>query len=115
MAAAHHELGNLNVILDRNRIQNDDFCEAQMRMFDIPAKWKAFGWNVKEIDGHNMDEVVEGMNYLSNTNDGPSILIAHTVKGHGVSFMADNPAFHGAAPNDEQYAQAMAELGEVVA
>ena len=100
MAAAHHEL---------------DFCEAQMRMFDIPAKWKAFGWNVKEIDGHNMEEVVEGMNYLSNTNDGPSILIAHTVKGHGVSFMADNPAFHGAAPNDEQYAQAMAELGEVVA
>ena len=113
MAARHHELGNLNVILDRNRIQNDDFCETQMRMFDIPAKWKAFGWNVKEIDGHNMDEVVEGMNFLSSTNDGPSILIAHTVKGHGVSFMADNPAFHGAAPNDEQYAQAMVELGEV--
>ena len=103
------------MILDRNRIQNDDFCETQMRMFDIPAKWKAFGWNVKEIDGHNMDEVVEGMNFLSTTNDGPSILIAHTVKGHGVSFMADNPAFHGAAPNDEQYAQAMAELGEVKA
>ena len=100
MAAAHHELGNLNVILDRNRIQNDDFCEEQMRMFDIPAKWKAFGWNVKEIDGHNMQEVVEGVEYLSNTNNGPSILIAHTVKGHGVSFMADNPAFHGAAPND---------------
>ena len=115
MAAAHHELGNLKVILDRNRIQNDDFCQQQMRMFDIPAKWKAFGWNVKEIDGHNMDEVVEGMNFLSSTNDGPSILIAHTVKGHGVSFMADNPAFHGAAPNDEQYAQAMAELGEAVA
>ena len=115
MAATHHELGNLNVILDRNRIQNDDFCEAQMRMFDIPAKWKAFGWNVKEIDGHNMEEIVDGLNFLQSSNDGPSILIAHTVKGHGVSFMADNPAFHGAAPNDEQYAQAMAELGEVVA
>ena len=115
MAAAHHELGNLNVILDRNRIQNDDFCEAQMRMFNIPAKWKAFGWNVKEIDGHNMEEIVDGLDFLKSSNDGPSILIAHTVKGHGVSFMADNPAFHGAAPNDEQYAQAMAELGEVVA
>ena len=113
MAAAHHELANLNVILDRNRIQNDDFCEAQMRMFDIPAKWKAFGWNVKEIDGHNMEEIVDGMQFLSTTNSGPSILIAHTVKGHGVSFMADNPAFHGAAPNDEQYALAMQELGEV--
>ena len=111
MAAAHHELGNLKVILDRNRIQNDDFCETQMRMFDIPAKWRAFGWNVKEIDGHNMREVVEGINYLSETNDGPSILIAHTVKGKGVSFMEDNPSFHGAAPNDEQYGQALAELG----
>jgi transketolase len=106
MAAAHHELGNLNVILDRNRIQNDDFCEA---------KWKAFGWNVKEIDGHNMEEIVGGLEFLSTSNDGPSILIAHTVKGHGVSFMANNPAFHGAAPNDEQYALAMAELGEVKA
>jgi transketolase len=111
MAAAHHELGNLKVILDRNRIQNDDFCERQMRMFDIPAKWRAFGWNVKEIDGHDMNDVVEGMNFLTETNDGPSILIAHTVKGKGVSFMEDNPAFHGAAPNDEQYAQALTELG----
>ena len=111
MAAAHHELGNLKVILDRNRIQNDDFCETQMRMFDIPAKWRAFGWNVKEIDGHDMNEVVEGMNYLAETNDGPSILIAHTVKGKGISFMEDNPSFHGAAPNDEQYALALSELG----
>jgi len=60
-----------------------------------------------------MEEIMDGMQFLSSTNDGPSILIAHTVKGHGVSFMADNPAFHGAAPNDEQYALAMQELGEV--
>ena len=115
MAAAHHELGNLNVILDRNRIQNDDFCETQMRMFDIPAKWRSFGWNVKEINGHDMNEILEGLDFLSSSNDGPSILIAHTVKGNGISYMADNPAFHGAAPNDEQYHQAMDELGEVSA
>lgn len=115
MAAAHHELGNLNVILDRNRIQNDDFCETQMRMFDIPAKWRSFGWNVKEINGHDMSEIVDGLNFLGTSNDGPSILIAHTVKGNGISYMADNPAFHGAAPNDEQYQQAMLELGEVSA
>lgn len=113
MAAAHHELGNLKVILDRNRIQNDDFCLEQMRMFDIPAKWKAFGWNVKEIDGHDMDDIVEGIKFLDSSNDAPSILIAHTVKGKGVSFMEDNPSFHGAAPNDEQFALAMAELGAV--
>lgn len=115
MAARHHELGNLKVILDRNRIQNDDFCEVQMRMFDIPAKWKAFGWSVKEIDGHNMGEISEGLDFLENTNDGPAILIAHTIKGAGISYMENNPSFHGAAPNDEQFHQAMVELGEVEA
>lgn len=115
MAARHHELGNLKVILDRNRIQNDDFCEVQMRMFDIPAKWKSFGWAVKEIDGHNMKEISEGLDFLEQTNDGPAILIAHTIKGAGISYMENNPSFHGAAPNDEQFHQAMIELGEVEA
>ena len=113
MAATHHELGNLKVILDRNRIQNDDFCLEQMRMFDIPAKWKAFGWNVMEIDGHDMSEIVNGIKFLDESNDAPSILIAHTVKGKGVSYMEDNPSFHGAAPNDEQFEIAMKELGAV--
>lgn len=115
MAARHHELGNLKVILDRNRIQNDDFCEVQMRMFDIPAKWKSFGWAVKEIDGHNMKEISEGLDFLEQTNDGPAILIAHTIKGAGISYMENNPSFHGAAPNDEQFQRAMIELGEVEA
>jgi len=115
MAAKHHELGNLKVILDRNRIQNDDFCEAQMRMFDIPAKWRSFGWNVMEIDGHDMNEVIKGLDFLIDNKDNPAILVAHTIKGKGVSYMEDNPSFHGAAPNDEQFKQAMEELGEVVA
>ena len=115
MAAKHHELGNLKVILDRNRIQNDDFCESQMRMFDIPAKWRSFGWEVMEIDGHNTEDIVRGLDFLVNTNDNPAILIAHTIKGKGVSYMEDNPAFHGAAPNDEQFQIAMEELGEVMA
>ena len=113
MAAKHHELGNLKVILDCNRIQNDDFCDTQMRMFDIPAKWQSFGWDVKEIDGHNMEEIVAGLDFLVGNDDNPAILIAHTVKGKGVSYMEDNPAFHGAAPNDEQFDIAMVELGEV--
>ena len=115
MAAKHHELGNLKVILDRNRIQNDDFCETQMRMFDIPGKWKSFGWDVMEIDGHNTEEIVKGLDFLVNTNDNPAILIAHTIKGKGVSYMEDNPAFHGAAPNDDQFRVAMEELGGVIA
>ena len=113
MAAKHHELGNLKVILDCNRIQNDDFCDTQMRMFDIPAKWRSFGWDVKEIDGHNMEEIVAGLDFLVANDSNPAILIAHTVKGKGVSYMEDNPAFHGAAPNDEQFDIAMVELGEV--
>jgi len=115
MAAKHHELGNLKVILDRNRIQNDDFCETQLRMFDIPGKWRSFGWDVMEIDGHNTEQVVKGLDFLISNNDNPAILIANTIKGKGVSYMEDNPAFHGAAPNDEQFRVAMEELGEVLA
>ena len=111
MAARHHELGNLKVFLDRNNIQNDDFCEVQMRMFDIATKWNGFGWAVKEIDGHNMSEIVDAIAWLDTITDKPAIIIANTVKGKGVSFMENNPAFHGAPPNDEQLRQALSELG----
>ena len=114
MAAAHHELGNLNVFLDCNGIQNDDFCEVQMRMFDIPAKWNSFGWAVKVIDGHDMNEIVESIAWMDTITDRPSIVIAKTIKGKGVSFMENNPAFHGAAPSDEQLSQALTELGVAV-
>ena len=112
MAAKHHELDNLNVILDCNRIQNDDFVESQMRMFNIADKWLSFGWNVKEIDGHNMYEIIDGMRWLKSNKDAPSVLIANTIKGKGVSYMENNPKFHGAAPNEEQYELALKELGE---
>ena len=111
MASAHHELGNLKLFVDCNRIQNDDFCENQMRMFDIPTKWRSFGWEVKEIDGHNMEEIVSSIEWMDSITDKPSVVIANTVKGKGVSFMEDNPGFHGAAPNDEQLDIALRELG----
>ena len=111
MAAVHHELGNLKVFVDRNRIQNDDFVDAQMRMFDVPAKWKAFGWEVKEIDGHDMDEILEGLTWLDSIDEGPAVIIANTVKGKGISYMENNPAFHGAPPSDEQLLIGLRELG----
>lgn len=111
MAAKHHELGNLKVIVDMNGIQNDDFVDVQMRMFDIPAKWSGFGWPVKVIDGHDMEEILDGIAWADSITDGPAVIIAHTVKGKGVSFMENNPAFHGAAPSDEQLAQGLEELG----
>ena len=111
MAAAHHELGNLKVFVDCNRIQNDDFVEKQMRMFDIAAKWESFGWAVREIDGHNMQEILDALDWFDGVGNKPAVIVANTVKGKGVSFMENNPAFHGAAPNDEQLGQGLAELG----
>jgi len=110
MSARHYELGKLKVILDRNGIQNDDYIDAQMRMFDVPAKWRGFGWHVREIDGHDMAEILDGIDWLDLMDDGPAILIANTVKGKGISFMENNPAFHGAAPSDEQLVIALEEL-----
>ena len=94
--ATHHELGNLKVILDRNRIQNDDFYEEQMRMFDIQPSGRPLGGTLRKSMDITCREIVEGIEFLDTTNDGPSILIAHTVKGKGVSYMEDNPSFHGA-------------------
>ncbi len=110
MSAVHHEVGKLNVIVDRNNIQNDDFCDVQMRMFDVGEKFSSFGWKVKEIDGHNMGEVVDAIDWADAETNHPCCIVMHTIKGKGVSFMENNPSFHGAAPNDEQYAIAMEEL-----
>ena len=110
MAAVHHEIGNLKVIVDRNGIQNDDFCESQMRMFDVSEKFASFGWAVMEIDGHDMQQIVDAIEWANQVTDGPSCIVMHTIKGKGVSFMENNPKFHGAAPSDEQFELAMEEL-----
>ena len=110
MAAVHHEIDNLTVIVDRNGIQNDDFCESQMRMFDVSEKFASFGWAVMEIDGHDMNKVVEAIDWADQVEGGPACIVMHTVKGKGVSYMENNPKFHGAAPNEEQFNLAMEEL-----
>jgi len=111
MAAKHHELSNLKVIVDLNGIQNDDFVENQMRMFGVSEKWKSFGWEVMEIDGHDVNEILEGISWFDSIKDGPAVIIAKTVKGKGISYMENNPSFHGAAPNDEQLKLGLEELG----
>ncbi len=110
MAADFHQTGNLNVIIDRNRIQNDDFMEVQMEIGDIGAKFESFGWIVKEVDGHDMSELVEVINWTETIDSGPVAIIANTIKGRGVSFMEDNQDFHGKAPNDEELDIALEEL-----
>jgi transketolase len=115
MAAHHHSVGNLKAIVDVNGIQNDDFCEVQMQLNDLAATWASFGWSVTTVDGHNMADIVEALAKVNAVDDRPAVLLASTVKGKGVSYMENNPAFHGAAPNDGQFETAMVELGEVAA
>jgi len=110
MAADFHKTGNLNVIIDRNRIQNDDFMEVQMEIGDIGKKFESFGWKIIKIDGHNMTEVINAIRVATNEKNIPCAIVAHTVKGKGVSFMENNPSFHGKAPNDEELKLALEEL-----
>ncbi|MGN0710827.1 MAG: transketolase [Anaerovoracaceae bacterium] len=111
MSAAHYKLDNLVAILDWNGLQIDGKNEDVMTVAPVDEKFRSFGWNVLYIDGHNMDEIVEAFTKARNTEGKPTVIIAKTIKGKGVSFMEDNPGWHGKAPNDEEAKQAVEELG----
>ena len=110
MAANHHNATNLRVIVDRNRIQNDDFMDVQMEIGDIGEKFRSFGWTVKEVDGHDMSSLVDVVDWANSEDGGPVAIVANTIKGNGVSFMENNPSFHGKAPDDEELRIALEEL-----
>jgi transketolase len=110
MAAPKWKMDNLTVILDKNRIQNDDFVEATMPVDPVREKWEAFNWHTIEIDGHDMAQIVDALEAARAFKGQPTIIIANTIKGKGVSFMENVPAWHGKAPDAQQYQQAMAEL-----
>jgi len=110
MNASHYKLDNITAIIDRNKIQNDDFVKTTIVIEPLVDKWKAFGWNVIEINGHNMEEIVNALNKADNNKGKPLMIIANTIKGKGVSFMENNPEFHGKAPNHEEMIQALEEL-----
>jgi transketolase len=110
MAAAHYKLDNLTAIVDRNRIQNDRFTDQVMELEPLPDKWRAFGWNTLEADGHDISQLLDAIDEAKAAKGRPTMIIAHTVKGKGVSFMENNPDFHGKAPNKDEYALAMEEL-----
>ena len=110
MTAAHYKLDNLVAIIDYNNLQIDGKVSDVMGVLPITDKFKSFNWNVIEIDGHSYEEIIEALNEARNLKGKPTAIIANTIKGKGISFMENNGAFHGAAPNDEQYKQAMEEL-----
>ena len=114
MSAPKYKLDNLITIIDRNRLQSCDWVDATIPLDPLAEKWLAFGWNVIEIDGHAMTEVITALDLATRHNDQPTVIIANTVKGKGVSFMEDDNDWHQKAPSKEQYEQAIAEIrGEV--
>lgn len=111
MAANHHHLKNLIAIVDCNGVQINGWVNDILRVEPFTDKWRAFGWSVIEIDGHDMRQVLTAL-HDARTMRAPTVVLARTVKGKGVSFMEDNSAWHGAAPNAEQLAQAMKDIEE---
>jgi transketolase len=111
MAAAHYRLANLTAIVDRNKISQSGPVAEIIDIEPLADKWRAFGWEVREIDGHDMAEVVDALDALPLHSDRPTALIAHTVKGKGVSFAENTYLWHSNNVNDEIYDRAIAELG----
>ncbi|MFH0809693.1 MAG: transketolase [Pseudomonadota bacterium] len=110
MSAAHYRLDNFCAIVDCNGLQIDGPVRQIMNVEPLGAKFHAFGWHVVEIDGHDMAQIVDALNGAETIKERPTAIIAHTVKGKGVSLFEDKVAYHGVAPTDEELAQALQEL-----
>jgi transketolase len=110
MSAAHYELDNLCGILDCNGLQIDGKCCEVMRLEPIADKWRAFGWHVLECDGHSFEELIPAFNAAREIKGRPTLILARTVKGKGVSFMEHKVGFHGVAPTAEEARRALEEL-----
>ena len=110
MAASHYRLANLTVIIDFNKIAQSGPLQELINIDPLADKWRAFGFEVKEIDGHNMAEIVDTLDALPLNPERPTAIIAHTVKGKGVSFAENTYVWHSNSVTDEIYAKALAEL-----
>jgi len=110
MAAVHFKADNLIAILDRNGYQLDGATDEIMNINPVVEKWRAFGWRVLDIDGHAMHQVVHALEASRERTGRPTIIIAHTIKGKGVSYMENNNEFHGKAPSPEEMERALQEL-----
>ncbi len=107
MFATHHRIGNLTAIVDYNKQQLDGWIENILEIKPLADKWESFGWHTLEIDGHDVDSIVDAFDRAREVRDLPSIIIAHTTKGKGVDFMEDNPDYHGMAPSPEDTLRAL--------
>ncbi len=114
MAANKYHLNNLIAILDRNMIQLDGFTENIMPLGDIGEKVKTFGWDIININGNDIGEVISAIEEAKKSKNKPTMIVANTIKGKGVSYMENNPKYHGAPPkNEDEYNQALMEIGGI--
>ena len=114
MFAAHYKLDNLTIFVDNNGLQIDGDISEVMNPYPIDKKFESFGWNVVLADAHDFDSLEKAIENAKNTKGKPTAVIMKSVKGKNVSFMENNPSWHGAAPNEEQYNVAMAELDKII-
>lgn len=110
MFAGQYKLSQLVVIIDRNNIQIDGTTEDVMSLEDLHGKWESFGWHVQEVDGHNIESIVDAVSMAKAITTMPSVIIAHTIPGKGVDFMEYDYHWHGAPPNSEQAKDALNKL-----
>lgn len=111
--APHHRLDNLLVIIDYNKIQSLGRVKDVLSLDPLPAKWESFGWAAEEVDGHSIRDLSSALSWLPLTPGKPSCLVAHTVKGKGISFMEDDLLWHYRSPNEEELKRALKELEAV--
>jgi transketolase len=110
MAAANFGLSQITAIVDHNKLQATDRICNRMKIGDLHRKWEAFGWNVIEVDGHKMGELMEGFSKAEQYTAGPTVIIAYTIKGKGISFMENKPQYHNGSINETEFEQALVEL-----
>ena len=110
MFAGKHKLGNLTALIDRNNIQIDGFTEDVMPLEPLKEKYESFGWHVLEINGHNFEQIVDAVSEAKVIHEKPTVIIAHTIPGKGVSFMENDYLWHGKPPTKEEAAKALKEL-----
>ncbi|RAL26203.1 transketolase [Thermoflavimicrobium daqui] len=110
MTTPHYQLDNVCAIVDWNKIQLDDYVENVKGLGNLVGKWRAFGWHVIEIDGHDLNQVDHAFHEAKHVKGKPTVILAHTIKGKGISFMENTDKWHGLAPNDEELELALKEL-----
>lgn len=115
MAGSNYNLDNLVAIIDRNHLQISGNTEDVMKIDSVKERWTAFGWDVKEMNGDSLQEIIDTFETIDYSNGKPHLIVSHTTKGYGISYMENVASWHHGMPNEEQYKQAIEEISARIA